>query len=318
MPQPAVHLLVAAGVLDNLRATATTRTPDTCLARFDGRHPFDAHDPDAGPAPFDARDQEAANAFLLGSLGPDMGYFPAGSNTFSRLAHSARTARLVRSLLHRAATPGQRAFAWGWLTHMLADIHVHPLVNRAAAEHGTAAGRTAGAPHLDDHVRVEVGLDAWFAWRDPALRKLRLQPAFDTDSIRFIADAYAEVHHHRLTTYSLLQMQLATLHFTHLALHFVTSMARTLCWDAGGTAGTVPATHAMVWRVASALARPRTVTRAYLNPVMPAAWLVADVDTALGQVRAGFHAAVQGGLLLMPDYSLEDGSVLPDADMHAA
>ena len=56
----------------------------------------------------------------------------------------------------------ERALAWGWATHVLGDIWIHPLINQATAEH-VSGQRSPGLTYADDpinHVRVEIGLDA--------------------------------------------------------------------------------------------------------------------------------------------------------------
>lgn len=287
MPQPALHLLYAADALQRMRTVNSL--------------------------PFDPSDTHHANAFMVGSLGPDMGLFPGGSAEFSRLAHTGRTAELTRALLRHASTPEQHAFARGWLSHVLADVRIHPLVNKAAAQHAVSEERAADGPlWLVDHVRVEVGLDAWLAWRHPTLTPLRLRPALDRSTISFIADAFDDVHSHRPSPTALLQMQRGALHFTHLALHFATTIARTLCWKRDGTTGTLPMASVLAWRLVTALSSRRTVVHAYLNPVMPAAWLLRDVDNALPRLHEELLAALDHGIDNLPDYNLEDGS-LPSA-----
>ena len=164
MPSVTVHLRLAEDVLDHGRA-----------------HP-------AG-APFDPFDGEAANAFRLGAMGPDMGYLPGGLNILSDLAHTLWPADLARNLIAEGESPRQRAFSWGWVSHVLADILVHPLVGCAVGElvHGSPAVFVDGAADQVSHVRVEVGLDAVYAHRHPELRHLDLWPAFDGSTIRFDA-----------------------------------------------------------------------------------------------------------------------------------
>lgn len=283
MPQPALHMILASATLRHWR-----------------REP--AH------APFSARSAAAANAFLLGSLGPDLGLFPGGAAELSVIAHSGRTGELVRALLRRAADDTQRAFGWGWLSHVLADVAIHPLVNRAAA----ADAGSGGTHSLADHVRSEVGLDAWYGWRHPVLRRLRLRPAFTASDLAFLAHALYDTHGYHVTTGQLVRMQSGALHFTQLALHFAARAARELCWKQGrGDVGAPPGT-ALVWRIASVLSARDSLVHAYLNPTRPAEWLRVCVD----DVMRGFNAEMDGwvvrGIHSLPDYDLEDGT-LPDA-----
>src|SRR5206468_3532319 len=87
-----------------------------------------------GHAPFPAGDPAARNAFLDGCNAPDMGYFPGGQPLLTDFCHYLRSADLARELVGRARSPAESAFAWGWVTHVLADAAIHPLVNLAAGE----------------------------------------------------------------------------------------------------------------------------------------------------------------------------------------
>jgi len=136
------------------------------------------------------------NAFRHGSFGPDLGYFPGGYRPLSDLAHALRSGDLCRALISSARSPLERAFAWGWVTHVLADTLVHPLVGCAVGElhYGSPAYFVAGDDDQITHVRVEAGLDALYAERHPELRRLRLGPVFDARSIRFLVEAFEETY----------------------------------------------------------------------------------------------------------------------------
>ena len=96
MPGPALHFLFAGSVYREWQAAPLA-------------------------APFEPG-AATRNAFLHGSLGPDMGYFPGADPLLSELAHHARTGAFCRALVHEARTDPGRAFAWGWVTHVLADV----------------------------------------------------------------------------------------------------------------------------------------------------------------------------------------------------
>lgn len=280
MPQPALHMLLAGATLRHW-------------------HRKPAH------APFETRSADAANAFLVGSLGPDLGLFPGGAAEFSVIAHSGRSGELVRALFRHAATDTQRAFAWGWLSHVLADVAVHPLVNRAGAE---SAG-TADKCNLADHVRVEVGLDAWYGSRHAVLRRLRLGPAFDTADLAFLSHAFRDTHGYHVTPVQLARMQRNAIRFTHLALYFATEAARELCWQETGYGAPTPPVTALVWRIASALSVRGSIVHAYLNPARPTAQLRAGVGRVVRRFSSGMDEWVRDGVGLLPDYNLEDGSL---------
>lgn len=171
MPSVTVHLRFADQVLDHWRRRSST-------------------------APFDADDPAAANAFRQGAMGPDLGYVPGGHRPLSDLAHCLRTGDLARALIARARSPRERAFAWGWVTHVLADTLIHPMVGCAVGElvHGTPGVFEDGDRQPVAHVRVEAGLDALYAHRFPELRRLRHEPAFDAEGIDFLVGAFRDTY----------------------------------------------------------------------------------------------------------------------------
>lgn len=171
MPSVTVHLHLAERVLDSLRASPVG-------------------------APFPLHDGGAVNAFRQGAFGPDLGYVPGGHRPLSDLAHCLHSGDLTRALIRRARTPVERAFAWGWVTHVLADGLIHPLVGCAVGElvHGTPARFVDGDTAPVAHVRVESGLDAIYAERHPELRSKPLRPVFGRAGIAFLVDAFRETY----------------------------------------------------------------------------------------------------------------------------
>ncbi|HKK93558.1 MAG TPA: zinc dependent phospholipase C family protein [Longimicrobiales bacterium] len=167
MPSVTVHLRLAQRVLDHWSASP-------------------------GHAPFPADDPATRNAFRAGAIGPDLGYFPGGHRPLSDLAHTFRSGDLCRALLDLANSPHERAFAWGWVTHVLADTLIHPLVGCGVGElhYGSPRYFVDGDSDQVAHVRVEAGIDALYADRYPELRRGRIDPVFDEDSITYLIDAY--------------------------------------------------------------------------------------------------------------------------------
>lgn len=133
-------------------ATVHLHLADRILARWDER-------PSA--APFPVHEPRLRDAFLHGSLAPDMGFVPGVDRFVSELAHYSAPAGLGRRLLERAHTPRERAFAWGWIGHVVGDVVLHPLVGRAMGErlHGDRDRRMNAEDDLPTHVGLEVGLD---------------------------------------------------------------------------------------------------------------------------------------------------------------
>jgi hypothetical protein len=175
------------------------------------------------------------------------------------------------------------------------------------------ASRRGACVTIADHVRVEVGLDAWFAWRHPRLHSLTLAPALRRRDWLFVTEAYAAVHGHHVTATQLLQMQRGLVRFTRLAVHFATVAARHLCWNEPAAADQVPAATALLWWVATLLSSPHTVAHAYLNPVPPAADLVDRVGNGMNASIAAMHRYRHEGIAALPDYNLETGSLLEAA-----
>lgn len=143
----------------------------------------------------DPAEPDLRNAFLHGAIGPDMGFFPGGEHLLSLAAHVVRSGDLARTLHATASTPQQAAFARGWLTHMLGDVLIHPIINRAASEL-LARERTVPtlAMHQNAHIRVELGLDAIYVARHRGLLTTRLRPFFDGRTARWITAAYRHVY----------------------------------------------------------------------------------------------------------------------------
>lgn len=286
MPQPALHLLLARQTLDRWRSRA--------------------------PAPFDLHCEVAVNAFLHGSLGPDMGNFPGGSTSLARLVHRRRTGDVLRALLASAGSEAERAYALGWLSHIVADVLIHPLVNDVATTLTPGPGYTIG-----DHVRVEVGLDVWFCCDQPSLENLRLKPAFDRTGYAPLARALNDIAGAGVTTAQLVQMERGLMMFSHAALHFARSVARQLCWQEDVSVR-APIGSAIIWHVATALSPRASVIHAYLNPLVPAASLVERVERALAQYELDYEAAVADGAQGLPNYNLEDGTSTSEDDRRAA
>lgn len=279
MPQPALHLLIG----------------QQKLARW----------ATSGSAPFDADDPSCVNAFLHGTLAPDMGNFPGGSSDLARAVHTRRTAEVVRALMDAAVTPAETAFTWGWLSHVLADIEIHPLVNAAATTHG------AGRLKLSEHVRVEVGIDVWFCCADSLLDGVRLRPAFDRAGYSFLRDVLRRELRVPVTAAQLVKMERGLILFSHAALRFARGAARQLCWGQDGPRPKLG--DAIVWHAATRVSPADSVVHAYLKPHRPDAALVDATRHAIDRVHAQFHHYERTGLDGLPSVNLEDGSRLERA-----
>jgi hypothetical protein len=276
MPQPALHLLLARQTVDRWRTAAD--------------------------APFDVADDAAVNAFMHGSLAPDMGNFPGGSRALARLVHTHRSGDVQRALLDLASTECERAFAWGWLSHILADVLIHPLVNDVVERRTNVR-----IPEIVEHVRVEVGIDVWFCWQHRALDKLRLRPAFDSAGYTFLARALS-VANAGVSEGQLAQMERGLIMFSHAALHFATTVARELCWR-DAAPGHAPLGSALLWHTATLFSPRNSVVNAYLNPHVPEPRLVRRVESALRRFDTMLNESIADRAANLPNYDLEDGTI---------
>lgn len=268
-----------------------------------------------GDPPFDVGEPTLENAFFHGAIGPDLGYFPGGDRFLSDLSHCVRTGVLTRTLVDTARTPMERAFAWGWLTHFLADREIHPLVGRAVGEqtYGSHDRFVDGASDPVLHLRVEVGLDCWYAARHKAARARRLTPSFDDSSVVFLQRVYAE-------TYGVTIPRETFLRSHRHASRRATQSVSTL-WAVGAL------TSDAAWRVtipwlrrvleaghaASAL---RGLALGYLTPVDPSEWLLEKVSDAVSRHARLFDELLHGGLDDLADVNLDTGRPIASGAEH--
>ncbi len=259
----------------------------------------------ATPPPFDLEDPAALNAFYHGAVGPDLGYFPGGVRLLSDLAHCVRTGALVRCLLATARTVRERAFAWGWLTHFLADAAIHPIIGRGVGELLTGCRDTFvdGATDQLAHLRVEMGLDAWHAERAPAVRGRRLKDVFGPGDIRFLVRAYADTYGVAMDEGVFLRSHRATTRRVGQALATIRIVAALM--DSSGLP--VPSALRRALRAAYAREPLRSIGLAYLNPVLPSDWLLEEVNAAMQDHSVRFLEHFSSGAATLRDVNLDTG-----------
>ena len=292
MPQPGLHLLLA----------------DEALARWSPSG--DVAQTLTAELPFDPSAPALRNAFLHGALAPDMGFFPGAPQPLSDLVHEAGSSRMLRALLERADTPIQRAYAWGWLTHVLADVLIHPIVNAGADELAEARGVTEAADWLVAHVQIEVGLDAMLL-RQGVHRRLRLEPALDEDSIAFVADAFADVYDVHWSPVRLAAVHRTVTHFTNACLPFVAMVGRSARAERNGGSFWTPTRHLLARWVGR-----RAPAHGFLVPILPTRTVMHRVSHARRLCLATLDALLTRGVHELPDYDLDRG--LPLSDVRAA
>lgn len=238
--------------------------------------------------PFSPWDPILVNAFRSGALGPDLGYFPGGPRFLSDLAHCVGSGTLTRSLLSGAETARERAFAWGWVTHVLADRQIHPLVGRGVSvlKGGPPTEIISGDAAPEAHVRVEAGVDVWISALEPDLRRIRLEPVFDAVSVRFLQKAFQSTYGIRVEGETLLAGHHGATRLAGTALATMGHLATVR--EAGSTPGLMGGASRQVVRLFAGLAGFATdrlgaggLALALLTPVSPPAWLRLAVAEAL-------------------------------------
>jgi hypothetical protein len=147
-------------------------------------------------APFPLDDARAVSVFRHGAMLPDAGYFPRGDRLFSELAHLYRSGDLLGRLLEEAATPLERAHAWGWATHVLGDLAIHPLINQAHGEfiHGDRARIVTSSEDEVGHMRLEYGLDAAVFSAYPELERVGALAPPPIEVAEFVAGTFMRMH----------------------------------------------------------------------------------------------------------------------------
>lgn len=283
MPQPVLHLRIARRTLGRWRER-----------------------PAASPFRLDA--PRATEHFLHGALAPDMGLFPGGCRELSRLVHTLRSGTVIRAVRDVATDDAQRAFAWGWLTHALADAEIHPLVNDAADRLLAAEGvlQPDRHQHSRAHVRIELGLDAWHLGLDPGMRRLRVRRLFDARRIRFVADALHATYARPFPLPVLLRSHRAVARFFGPYIALATLIAGEM-----GTGRSRLLRLAHLRAAAAWALDPASQASGFVHPVAPQAELIEETEAALHRIDCDVDAHVEHGLRHLEDVDLETGRPAP-------
>lgn len=286
MPSVTLHLVLADRVLDQWQDSPST-------------------------APFDPFDTNLQNAFHQGAVGPDLGYFPGGHRLLSDLSHLVRTGELTRTLVELAENPREKAFAWGWVTHVLADQAIHPLVGKGVGEilYGDREFFADSARHQLAHVRVETGLDALYSRLFPAVRHKRMSPVFHGTSIRFLVTAYQQVYRIHVDPVLALSSHLAAVRMSAHGLWSTGVLSRALL--PGAESRTLAGARWLMRRLLSGVKRMggNALMLAYLNPIPPASWLTEEVGEVVDSFVPWFQGHFRHGCRDLADFNLDSGRV---------
>ena len=255
------------------------------------------------------------NAFFAGAYGPDLGYFPGGDRVISDLAHCVRSGELTRCLLESAKSQVERCYAAGWLTHVLGDVLIHPLVARAVGQllYGSAALPVPGATAPAAHVRVETGLDTWFA--TGSSNGEAVEPVFDTSSVAFLQGAFKDVYGLEVAADRFLSSERAASRGFYVGTRAIAWLGRTLRVPGMPVSrAVVSALRAVCHAFDSFGVRPLAL--AFLSPTEPPPWLLDSARECMDRLpRMVFeHLRTRGRDL--KDYNLDTGEVASSSTRH--
>lgn len=286
MPHVAVHLDLAERVLADWRD-------------HPARAPVDPHAPGV------------RNALLSGAIAPDAGFNPGADRLLSDLAHRVRTARWPEAVLERGETEAERAYGWGWLTHVLADAALHPLVNRAAAEMLGRDRILSDMAQRWGHARAELAMDTRLHARDSGLARIRLRPVFGRRSRGRLQEAFEVVYGPGVTGATILRAHRLT--SLSVGVQLVAGRAHAAA-DRGGSVGGRVARLGV--GVVEALGRrglpdPHFL-RAYIDRDPPPAWLATRFDAYPEELIERLGMVVRGGTGTLADHDLGTGHVIDE------
>jgi tetratricopeptide (TPR) repeat protein len=153
------------------------------------------------PEPLKSVVKESLDAYMAGAQGPDVVGLSSIAQSwairrdFGREAHYEKTGMLALFLLTRADTRQEFAYAVGWITHYLNDIHVHPVVNSYGGLFlaGSAGERRHKALEMleNKHIFADPSFYGVVAPYDLA----QMPPYIDKATVYFIYEAFRDLFH---------------------------------------------------------------------------------------------------------------------------
>ncbi|MFP3948390.1 MAG: zinc dependent phospholipase C family protein [Gemmatimonadota bacterium] len=261
-------------------------------------------------APFSVHEKTLRRSFLLGAMGPDMGFVPGVDRLMSELAHYISTGRLARALLDEAETPRQRAFAWGWATHHVTDVEIHPLVGRACGEHllGDRSIRLNSSEDCETHVAMEVGLDLVFLATEPGIPEPADEPLESAEEIAFLARALERTYGIRWDTDDLRASHATATGRTARWPRVLGMLGRARSFTPGwADGGVVRLLGRPLLSLAHSVAPSGSATAGFLRPLEPPDWLVDEVRNVADGFARRFRVVVEDRMAGLEDRNLETG-----------
>lgn len=247
-------------------------------------------------------------AFLHGAIAPDVGFFPGGQYMWSHVGHHWRTADMCRTLLSSATNDVERAFAWGWTTHILADALLHPVINQWCRL------QLGGDSQRDDlmrlHVQLELGIDVMHVNHLRRAGMPRFRSIFDETSIAFLTKAYLHTYAMRIGPRQLLSAHRNLEQLCRRLFDLEVVMA-------GASVSAYAAAPAKVvlqtLRTAAAVScGRRSIVTGFLYPVFPSLDLGLALKDAADAFLPWFTQCVSSEMRYLPNIDLDTGRVIGD------
>ncbi len=233
-------------------------------------------------------------------MGPDMGYL-GGYGLLTDLAHYIQATDLARAMTMTTENDRDLAFAWGWVSHIVSDVIVHPIINAAVGRQANSAPMS----YADDptaHIRVEMGHDAYYAARR---RMVGVKPVYSTENNAFVRalhstygsyiDARRVLRCHRKATKRVqLALQVSSVNSRR------NSSPANISWQSR-------ALHVVL----KALSNGRTTSllHAITRPIPPDSQLIESMPLAEQQIMETFFKCADDNLATLPNYNLDLGVV---------
>jgi hypothetical protein len=267
---------------------------------------FESWQRSPGLAPFTPDRPGIREAFLHGALAPDMGFVPGVDRFLSELSHYHSSGDLCRTLLGSAGSEEQTAFAWGWITHVMGDVALHPLVGRACGERllGDRDRRLNAAEDLPTHVGMEVGLDIVFLEREPTISLPPTTPVLTPKGVGHVTGALKRTYGIAWTPERVLADHRRAVHLTAWWPHALRRIAR------GSRL-----TRAAVGSLRS-FAGPRSALAGFLRPIRPPQWIIDEVTEYARDFPERVQEQLESGLASIRNMNLETGTDERDSEDH--
>lgn len=222
------------------------------------------------------------------------------------MAHLGPTVRLAEQLIRTARRPRDLAFAWGWYSHVVADIAVHPLINGRVTDlvNGQVQKGVLSERQLL-HFRVEMGLDTMVYALRSDVRDTVIPRIWDAEMLRWLAEGFSRFHGGGVSAWQLR----AGLWGAHVTARLTGHIQH--AWGRGGGHASHLAPHPPAEALVHALGRFR---KAELlgpqGPIPVSPDLHASVWDTWPLMTNAFASAIRDGLSGVPDRNLDDGTLV--------